>query len=48
MRSILTSLLQLAGGAAVTTGAFLAWQPLGWFVLGGCAVFAGHVLDGET
>lgn len=46
MRSTLTSLIQLAGAAAVVVGLFHAWHPLGWIAAGATAVYAGHELDG--
>ena len=48
MRSILTSLLQFAGGVAVVVGVAQWSTPAGVVSAGVLAVYAGHVLDGDA
>ncbi len=41
----MASAVQLAGGASFSLGAFLAWVPAGFLVLGALALAFGVVLE---
>jgi hypothetical protein len=45
MRTVVATLLYLAGAVLVVFGFWSAWAPLGYLVAGGLVVGCGYVLD---
>lgn len=47
LRSIITTALEVAGAVSVAIGAFQAWTPLGFAVVGAAAITAGYMVGDE-
>ncbi len=45
-RSLAATVVELAGAASITVGAWQAWQPAGWLVGGSFAVLGAAAYDG--